>query len=115
MIRNIVTQEQFDEEQNRLKYGAIHHDLIAQMFAYSYARGMIFCTDNIQRYARRFIGKSNKAANDADIFKMLDYCERAKQQKENTLINQIIVHINEKEFSQVCEKSKILGDICFNR
>lgn len=70
-------QEVFSEEQNRKKYGEPENDLIAQWFAFNIDFGCLFCLVHIQTYARRYNSDAEKGHNEADIKKMLDFCNRA--------------------------------------
>ena len=109
--------EEFSELENRLKYGSENNDIISRMFNFSNERGVNFCVDNILQYATRFNSNATKAKNDADIFKMLNYCSRAISQNKNesyrSLLNEIKELIQDKRFNIVCDKCFYLGGKCF--
>lgn len=104
--------ETFNEEQNAIKYGAKDNDLIATQFEISLQSGIIFCVDNIARYAKRYDSDAEKGHNPADIQKMLDYANRAIEKSNNDyflLLNQLksLIENNKKCLNKALEIKKI--------
>lgn len=104
--------ETFNEEQNRLKYGAPEEDLITQNFNISLELGIIFCVSSISRYAKRFDSVAEKGHNPADIAKMLDYVNRALQKSNNDYFKllselKVMIESNKNCVSKCLEISKI--------
>jgi DNA-binding XRE family transcriptional regulator len=104
--------ETFNETQNAKKYGAKDADLIAQNFNISLELGIIFCVNNISRYATRYNSNAEKGHNPADIAKMLDYVNRALQKTNNDYFKllselKVMIENNKNCVTKCLEISKI--------
>lgn len=67
---------------NGEKYGDPSDDVIARAYRDDKRIGDIWCAKNVEKYLKRFLGKSRKSNNQTDLLKAKDYLDRMIMENE---------------------------------
>lgn len=71
-----MTEQDKFELENRKKYGEKGNDEISNQFKINALCGIGFCFGNINKYLKRYVSESEKAKNELDVKKEIDYLIR---------------------------------------
>ena len=75
----------YSRQNNIEKYGDKDDDVISRAYREDKIIGDVWCLKNVEKYMRRFISKSAKSNNLADLKKAQDYINRAVEANEKLL------------------------------
>lgn len=106
------------EIENALKYGNKENDVIAQIAKIDKNKAIEACAFSIWKYAKRYTSKSQeKAFNQKDIDKILDYANRALELADKANVYMQIEEIinNITAFNQEKKQGKLNTQYYFNQ
>lgn len=101
----IEKTEEIQRHSNIKKYGDASEDIINLQYGIGIPCWVGFCMGNVQKYLKRYMSNSHKAANIADIAKVLDYINRLKEHVNPNVFSSLIESISEKNFKTAYAKA----------